>query len=75
MLTPAWSDGYSLVPFGFEMLSNAVKDRPTIGSITVQMFKGPTVRVVFVRDARTPGQRLAIASTDLKISPERICGI
>jgi len=48
---------------------------PIIGSITVQMLNGPKIRVVFVRDSRTPGQWLAIASTDLTITPERICRI
>lgn len=55
--------------------SNAFTGSPIIGSITVQMLNGPKVRVVFVRDLRTPGQWLAIASTDLEISPERICRI
>lgn len=55
--------------------SNAFKGSPIIASITVQMLNGPKVRVVFVRDSRTPGQWLAIASTDLNISPERVCRI
>ncbi|WP_340106959.1 hypothetical protein [Rhodohalobacter sp. 8-1] len=33
---------------------NAFTGSPIIGSITVQMLNGPTVRVVFVRDLRTP---------------------
>ena len=32
MLTPAWSDGHSLVPLGFELLSNAAKEK-RIGAI------------------------------------------
>jgi len=55
--------------------TNAFKGSPIIGSITVQMLNGPTIRVVFVRDSRTPGRWLALASTDLTISPERVCRI
>ena len=46
-----------------------------VGSLVVQMLSGPTVRVVFVRDHRDPNRWLALASTDLKITPQRVCRI
>lgn len=48
---------------------------PIIGSICVQMIGGVKVRVVFVRDERNPNKWLALASSDLHITPERICRI
>lgn len=48
---------------------------PIIGSISVRMLNGPPVRVVFIRDQRDPDKWLALASTDLEISRERICRI
>ena len=54
---------------------NAFKDSPIIGSISVKMLSGPKVRVVFVRDQSNPEKWLAIASTDLSLSPRQICRI
>jgi len=46
-----------------------------IGSILVDMLSGPRVRIVFMCDRRNPERWLALASTDISISPERICQI
>lgn len=48
---------------------------PIIGSITVQMLSGPTLRIVFVRDRHDSGQWIALASTDSKMSSQQVCRI
>jgi hypothetical protein len=48
---------------------------PIIGSITALMLGGIRMRLVFVRDQRDPDKWLALASSDLDITPERICRI
>ena len=48
---------------------------PIIGSICAEMIGGVKVRVVFVRDKHNPDKWLALVSTDLDITPERICRI
>jgi len=48
---------------------------PIIGSICAEMIGGVRVRVVFVRDKHNPDKWLALVSTDLDITPERICRI
>lgn len=50
-------------------------DGPIIGSICVQMLGGPTLRVVFIRDERDRSKWLALASSDVDLSPQRICRI
>lgn len=50
-------------------------DGPVIGSITVKMLSGPTLRVVFIRDQNNPDQWIALASTDTQITPGRVCRI
>jgi len=54
---------------------NAFKGSPIVGSITVQMLSGPKVRVVFLRDRGNPEKWLAIASTDITLSPRKICRV
>jgi hypothetical protein len=54
---------------------NTFKGSSIVGSITVEMLNGPKVRVVFVRDNTSPNRWLALASTDLTLSPERVCRI
>jgi len=48
---------------------------PIIGSITAGMLAGVKVRVVFIRDEEDPGKWIGLASTDLEITPRRICRI
>lgn len=48
---------------------------PIIGSITVKMLSGPTLRVVFIRDQNNPDQWIGLASTDTEITPDRVCRI
>jgi len=50
-------------------------DGPIIGSITARMLGGGKVRVVFIRDEEDPNRWIGLASTDLEITPRRICRI
>jgi hypothetical protein len=50
-------------------------DGPVIGSITAQMLGGVKVRVVFIRDQDDPEKWIALGSTDLDITPQRMCRI
>lgn len=46
-----------------------------IGSIKVQMLSGPEMRIVFIRDRREESKWLALASSDVKLTAQRICRI
>jgi hypothetical protein len=48
---------------------------PIIGLITTFMLGGIRICIVFVRDQCDPDKWLALASSDMDINPERICGI